>query len=87
MPRKKDYSSKEYSQVASILKKIGTVNQKLKADMEHPNNLDTTLDLLISKKYYAFGKKYGKRGIEALLSYHIDREEYEECAQIKKATE
>lgn len=86
MSRKKEYSTSDYSKVSAIIKEVGLIDPSLKAAMEHPAKLDETIDIIISKNYAKFSKKYGRKGISALLNFYIRKEEYEECAQIKKAT-
>lgn len=86
MPRKKQYSEIEMNKVSDILSNIGKFDRSVKQKMEHPDTLSSTIKLVIEKNYSKIKKLYGAKPIEAILDFHIQKEEYEECVQIKKAT-
>ena len=83
----KHYSSAEYSFVSQVFKYMGKKSSSLKVKMENPASLDETIDIIVSKDYKKYNKKFGVTGTNALIDFYIDTgENYEECAKIKKAT-
>lgn len=86
MTQKKDYSTHDFKKVSLYLEEASKVSRSLREDMSDPDVLDSTIDIIVNRKYKELKKRYGSKSITALLNLHISNEEYEECSEIIKAT-